>query len=61
MSDVDVHETILDEKSIDNKIYELVLENIEPVSNTKRKTRSTNTSKEQQEPKGFVTLQIEFI
>ena len=45
MSDVDVHETIIDEKSIDNTIYELVLENIEPVSNTKRKTRSTKNFK----------------
>ena len=45
MSDVDVHETIVHEQSIDNKVDELVLEHIEPVSNTKRKTRSTKTSK----------------
>ena len=51
MSDVDVHETIVDEQSINNKIDELVLENIEPVANTKRNTRSTKTSKEPKEPK----------
>ena len=51
MSDVDVHETIVDEQSIDNKIDELVLDNIEPVSNTKRKTRSTTTSKQPKEQK----------
>ncbi len=45
MSDVDVHETIVDEQYIGNKTDELVLENIEPVSNTKRKTRSTKNFK----------------
>ena len=51
MSDVDVHETIIDEKSIDNTIDELALENIEPVSNTKTQDKINKNFKEPKEPK----------
>ena len=48
MSDVDVHETIVDEQCLDNKVDELVLENIEPVSNTKTQDKiNTNFLKNQ--------------
>ena len=45
MTDAGVNETIIYEQYTTNKIDEFVLDNIEPVSNTKRKTISTNTSK----------------
>ena len=51
MPDDDVHETIVGEQSIYHKVDELVLENIEPVSHTKRKKISTTTSEEPKEPK----------